>query len=169
MSFTKRVAGPAAFLLFLLLIGAVHGQADEPDAAAALAEADSEVAMVFEALLDAEEVGVDVSALLEELNAACELLATAHVYYGNENFSGALALAKLAIERAAGLETEALELANSAAMEHGRRLSSTMSVSVAGAILVPLAGLLGWRYVKAWFVRRLGKMKPEVRDVDEPE
>jgi hypothetical protein len=167
MSFTKRVAGSAAFLLFFLLIGVVYGQADEPDVAAVLAEADSEVAVVFEALLDAEAVGAEVSALLEELNFACGLLATAHVCYGNGNLSGALVYAEWTRDRLEGLEAAATALGHAAAMEQGGRRSSTVTVSVVGAVLAPLVGVLGWRYVRAWYVRRIGKMKPEVRDVDE--
>jgi hypothetical protein len=167
MSFTKKVAGPAAFMLLLLLIGAVHGQVDEPDAAAALAEADWEVAVVFEGILDAEAVGADVSALLEELNTTCTLLATAHVYYAHGNFSGALVFAELTRDQLERLEAAVTALGHAAAMEQGRRLSSTVTASVVGAVLAPLVGVLGWRYVKAWFVRRMWKMKPEVRDADE--
>jgi hypothetical protein len=169
MSFMEKAVPISAMLLLCLCIGGVFGQSDEGAATAALAEADARATTVFELLRDAEEVGGNVSVVREALNEVCGWLATAQAYHRSGNFSGALAFAELAIERAVGLEIEALELANSAAVEHGRRLSSTLSVSVAGAILVPLAGFLGWRYVKAWFVRRLGKMKPEVRDVDEPE
>jgi hypothetical protein len=123
--------------------------------------------VVFKALLDAEEVGADVSALLEGLNTTCGLLAAAHVCYANGNFTGALVYAELTWDQLEGLEAAVTVLGHAAAMEQGRRLSSTVTASVVGAILAPLVGVLGWRYVKAWFVRRMWKMKPEVRDVAE--
>jgi hypothetical protein len=170
MSFTKNmVVALSAVLLLYLYIGTVWGQPDEADAAAvALEQADAEVAGVFELLQDAEAMGADVSALRDALTEACGWLATAHAYQRSGNLSGALALAEQTAQRGEGLEAEALMLANSAALERGRRLSVTMAISVAGALLVPLVGLVGWRYVQAWYVRRVWKMKPEVRDVDEP-
>lgn len=167
MVLTKTMVGPSVLLLLCLSVGMVHGQADEPAAAAALTEADSKVGLVFETLLEAEELGADASALRGELNVTCGLLATAHVCYGLGDLSEALFFAEQTLDGLERLDAEVSELVNSAVLERGRRLSFTVTVSVVAAILALLIGFLGWQYVKAWYLRRVLKMKPEVSDVDE--
>jgi hypothetical protein len=163
MSLIKKIIGPSVLLLLCLYVGAASCQADEMSASTAISEADSDLALVFEKLLEAEELGADVVGLLEKLDEAGGFLATAHINYGRGNFSGALYFAELTIERLDGLDVAAVELVNSVGVERGQRLSLTVMGSVVGIFIAVFVGFVGWSYVKAWFVRRILKMKPEVK------
>jgi len=151
-----------AFLLVgLLVVLNVSCQTGEAAAAIAISEAEHDLALVYVAVLEAGEVGINVSSLLGRMNTVGDLLAKAEVCYGNGNFSGASYFAELASDDLAVFKDEAIEAARSFRAERAQALYLTVAGSAVGGFLVILTGLMGWGFVKARYIRKLSKMKPE--------
>jgi len=167
-----RVKFVLAFAAFVLLVfGGCHRfcvfGANETDAVAAIAAVEEKIIPCYNAVLEAESFDVNVSSFLVRLNVAGGFLADAEMCYRNGNFSGAVYFAGLASESLSGLESEAVELTNSAEVERSQKLSWTIVGSAFGVFLVVFFGFLGWGYVRNHYVRKVLKMKPEVSGVDE--
>jgi hypothetical protein len=154
--------------VFSLLNANVYGQVDEATASEAVSKAGLNLSSAYAAVLDAENIGADVSGYLPRLNVAGEFLARAEICYRDGNYSGALHFADLASEGLAGLPGEVTELAESAAESRGQALYWTVAGSAFGVVVVVFAGFLSWGRVRAWHVQRVLRMKPEVSDAAEP-
>ena len=136
--------------------------ADESSAASAVAGAEADVGSAYEAVLEAEQVGADVSALLVRLNDAGESLAEAEVAYRLGDFDESVRLADICSGISEEVTSEAYELRNSAGNENVQRMWFTMIGSVSGVTLVVLGSLWFWRFFKHRYLRRVLRMKPEV-------
>ena len=154
--------GVLACCVLVLLVASVDCEVAEAEAAAAVFDAQDAVAVAFDAVLAAEQMGADVSALLDPLNAAGGLLADAWTCYRQGNWSGTVHFADLVRARLSGIEAEAEGLANAAAVARGTALSWMVGVSIFGIGLVVAVGYLAWGRVRAWYLRRLLRMRPEV-------
>lgn len=166
MSSCKRLVSSFAVLLaFSLLVGTVVGQVDEAAAEAAASRARRDLAAAYAAVLEAENAGANVSSYLPGLNVAGAYLVLAELCYRDGNFSGAVYFADLVSDGVAGMEGEVAELAHAAADARGQALYWTVAGSIVGVAVVVLAGFVSWGRVRAWYVRRLLKAKPEVADV----
>ncbi len=155
-------------VLFLSLISTrVFGETEEGAAATRISEAKSAMASAFEAVLEAENVGVNISDFQERLNHFGSLLASAEMLYRNGNYSGAVYYAGSVSGGCEGMKNEAVNLANYVAAERGQMVLWTVGVSALGFFGVLIGGFLGWGYVKKWYVKELLEMKPEVKEDDE--
>ena len=154
-------------LVLTLLTANVSGQVDEAAAGEAVSRARQVLTSSYEAVLEAEAAGADVSAFLSRLNAASDYLVRAEKLYIDGDFSGALGMATLVTDALAGLDVDATDLAGSVASELGRALFLAVAGSAFGVVLVVFAGFLGWGFVRGRYVKRVLKMKPEVSDVAE--
>ena len=162
----RFLKGSVSFLLFLVLAGllsryvfVVRG-ADE--ASSSVEEADVAVRQAFDATLDAERAGADVSGLMAKLNEAGELLAEAENAYRIGNFSEAASKADQCYMLADGVIGEASSLKSSALADAQARFSSTLMFSIAGAVVFVTASVLIWVLFKPFYAKKLLKMKPEV-------
>jgi len=163
----KRVLrGSVSFLLVLVLAGLFsHGVfvvRGVDEASSSVGEADVAVRRAFNATLDAERAGANVSGLMAKLNEAGELLAEAETAYRIGNFSEAANKADKCSVLVDGVIGEASSLKSSALADAQARLSSTLIFSLAGAVVFVTALILIWVLLKPFYAKKLLKMKPEV-------
>jgi len=166
MSFSKL------FFVFLILsvsvfvvpvfVSAALGADGEDVVVSAIDRAEESVVSAYEAVLDAEEVGADVSELLDRLNVAGEYLAEARVCLGLGDFDEAVRLADLCYDVVEGVEGEAFGLESEA-----HALGVTDSVvrmvgSMVGVVVVVFLGFVFWRVFKRRYSKRVLGMRSEV-------
>jgi hypothetical protein len=163
----KRVLrGSVSFLLVLVLAGLFsHGVLvvrGVDEASSSVGEADVAVRQAFNATLDAERAGANVSGLIVRLNEAGDALREAEIALGNGNSSEAASKAVQCIGIAESVKGDAVVL-KASALDEARTVfwaSLTFSVVSIAAFAVVLA--LVWRWFKGGYVRRMLGMKPEV-------
>lgn len=131
----------------------------EDVAASAISQAEDVVVSAYEAVLEAEQSGADVSSLLVRLNDAGEHLAKAHMLYELEVFDGAVHSANLSSEIGEEVKGEAYQLKNEA---YGLRVTDLL-VRVIGSTLgvaaVIFASFFGWHAFKRRYSQRNSKNK----------
>jgi len=103
----------------------------------------------YEAVLEAEQAGGNVSGLLAQLNEAGEFLAAARMSYGNGDFDNAVYFANLCGNIGEEVENAAFELEDLASYEGVQRVWFTVLGSISGVILVVSGSLWVW-----WFLKR---------------
>jgi len=156
------------FFVFLVLVFLVPNFApessasDSDSASLAIKQAEATMASAYEAILEAEQVGANVSDLLARLNVAAENLANAHVCHGLGDFENATRFANLCYDIGKEVRNEAYELRIEA---YGPDVISRLVEnigSIIGIIGIIYAGFLGWHVFKRRYHKRLLRMKPEV-------
>jgi len=148
-----------------ILIFSVSASSNQEVAISKIYEAEKSMRQAYEAVLDAEEAGANVSGLLVKLNDAVGLLSEARVAFEAGNFEEATGLASLCMEVCGRAGSQAEKLRVEANYAHGN-MSFWISIgSVFSVSIVVCASLLGYRYFKRWYYRRLLKMKPRVGHV----
>jgi len=162
------VLKPFAILLTLLVfVSPVFAFGDsalssENVAASAISMAEESVVSSYQAVLEAEAAGANVSDLLARLNVAVEDLAQAHISYRLGDFDGAGRFASLCIDVGEAVKIEAYKLRD-LAVEGGRqRFWWTMVGSIIGVGAVVCGSFLGWRVFQRRYFQRVFGMKPEV-------
>ncbi len=148
-------------LSFCILVSSAFG-VEGNEAWTAIDTADSAVASAYQAVLEAEEAGANVSGLLKELNFGAEALAKANTLYRIENFDEAVYFADLGYDSIVEVMAEADGLRNLAVAERKQRLLLTSLASAFEVGFVVLCGFFGWRQFKKRYFRGVLKMKPEV-------
>jgi len=161
------------FVLLILFVYAVPvfvpgvlGVDGEDVAVSAVDRAEVAAASAYEAILDAEEAGVDVSGLLAELNVAGRYLDEAHVWLGLGDFDEATRFADLCYDIAADVRNEAYGLINE---DHGPWVTDSvvrMTGSIVGVVVVVFVGFVVWRVFKRRYRRRVLGLRPEVVKVE---
>lgn len=106
-----------------------------------LADAEEAIAAAYQAVLDAEEAGGDVSILLLHLNEAADHLSRGRQLNNTQDLDEA-------IRQANEVELAAAELQDSAVNSSLQRTTSTMILSVVAIALIAIGGLLFWGYLK---------------------
>jgi len=164
MSFSKLF-----FVLLILsvfavpiFVSGVFGVDGADGAASAVYRAEVAVVSAYEAVLDAEEVGADVSGLLAELNVAGGYLAEAHVWFGLWDFDNATRFADLCYYSVEDVRSKAVELKNEA---HSLWVTDSvvrMVWSLIGVVVVVFLGFVVWRVFKRRYHRRILGLRPEV-------
>jgi hypothetical protein len=172
---TKRLSDVTAVsvskLFFVLLVLSVFvpgalGVDGEDVAVSAVDRAEVAAASAYEAVLDAEEAGVDVSGLLAELNVAGRYLAQAHVWLGLGDFDEATRFADLCYDVVVDVRKEAYGLQNE---DHGSWVTDSvvrMTGSIVGVVVVVFLGFVVWRVFKRRYRRRVLGLRPEVLKVE---
>jgi hypothetical protein len=134
----------------------------EDAASLAISQAEQVLASAFEAVLEAERAGANVSGLLVMLNDAGVFLAKAQVAYRLGDFEEAVGFADLCYEIGEGVKGKAGELRVEA---YGPRVIGfwlTMAGSLVGVVAVGVGSVWGWRFFKRRYYRHVLRMKPEV-------
>lgn len=156
--------------VWLLLVLAVAGLllygplcvkgADE--ASSSVPEADVAVRQAFQATLNAERAGANVSGLMLRLNEAGVILGEAEIAFGNGDSSGAAGNASLCIGIAGSVKSDADVLKASALDEAQAVFQTSLIVSVVGIATFVVVLVLVWRWFKRGYVRKTLGLKPEV-------
>jgi hypothetical protein len=150
------------FALSSTLMLSVSATGNQEVAASTISEAEESMARAYEAVLDAERVGADISGLLVRLNDAAALLSNAHMAFDVEDFEEATRFAESTSEVGYEVvdEAELLEIeANNAQVDKSWLFLVT---SALGVSVVLVASLLGYEYFKRRYYQRLSKMRPRV-------
>lgn len=140
----------------------VSASSNQEVALSNISESEQSMAHAYDAVLDAERVGANVSGLLVRLNDAAGLLSESHMAFEAGDFEEAIRFAELSIEVGSevGSEAELLKVkANNASVN---RTWWFMFGSVLGVSFVLIASLLGYRYFKRRYYGRMLKMRPRV-------
>jgi hypothetical protein len=151
-SFGAGFAFLMALMLFLLIVGGsscvfvAHGT--EGDARAAIAEAESEVADCYGAVVDAERTGANVTDLLNTLNEAGVLLSRAYLAYSVGDFGSARDFAVWCGENLTGVVDEADALKQTAIQERYLDFMVNVVGSAVGSVAIVCGGFAIWFLLK---------------------
>jgi hypothetical protein len=132
------------------------------DASASVGEADVAVRQAFNATLDAERAGANVSRLILRLNEAGGILVEAEMALGNGNSSEAASKAGQCIGIAENVKGDADVLKTSALDEAQTVFWTSLTFSVVGIAVFVAVLVLVWRWFKPGYVREMLGLKPEV-------
>ena len=153
----KLMVKSASKLLVLLIVLAFSASIFTPEilasnsedtAIASIEGAENALVFAYQAVLEVEQVGANVSGLLAQLNEAGELLAKAHMAYRLEDFDNATSSADQSKDVGIEVKNEAYELKNSAWHENIQRLWLTIMGSVLGVIVIVSGSFWAWRFLK---------------------
>jgi hypothetical protein len=132
------------------------------EASLAIGEADSALRRAFEAVLEAERAGANVSDLIVKLDEAGGLLAEAENAYRVGNFSEAVSKADKCSMLADGVVGEALSLKSSALADAQKATLQTLTFSCVGGVAFLTVLFFVWGWFKRAYAEKLMRMKPEV-------
>jgi len=127
-----------------------------------LQSANNAVGRAFEAVLDAEKAGANVSQLLVKLNTAGELLSEAQNTYNSKNTSNVTAIVENAHQIADQVNADAINLRNDSLIKSQNNILFTLIFSIVGAIVFGILLVLVWRKISHAHVKKTLEMKPEV-------
>ena len=164
---SSRVAKASALLLLVFVVFGlvfwgrfcVRG-ADE--AQSSVGDADVAVRQAFDAALEAERAGANVSGLLVRLNEAGTILGEAEIAVRNGNSSEAASKVEQCIGLAESVRNDADALKASALGEAQRVLWLSLAFSLVGIAVFVVVMVFVWRWFKRGYVRRMLGMRPEV-------
>jgi len=137
-------------------------EVSEDEASLALTNAEKDLVLAYQAVLEAEQAGANVSSLVPKLNEAGEYLARAQVEYRIGHFENATNFAGSSRSIGDEVQNAAAGLKTSAFFERVQHMWFMMIGSLAGMILVFLGSFWVWRAFKRRYYRRVLGMKPEV-------
>ena len=124
--------------------------------------ADTAVGLAFEAILDAEKFGANVSDLLGSLESAGALLSEARMAYAAGELEEANVKADSVISLAGAVQVSAMDVKYVALQDQMSSLNFTFVISVVGAAVFVVVLALVWLLFKRVYGRRVLGMKPEV-------
>jgi hypothetical protein len=154
-------------VVFLFCLSTPHVFAvDGDEAQDAINSAESQLNLVYGAVLEAESVGADVSGLLVKLNNSSVLLSEAVNQYRIGNFSEAKVFAVQCFDSLNGVDVEADVLRDGAVFARKQLLFVSAIESAFGIGIVLYVGFFGWRFFRKKYYRRVLEMKPEVQADD---
>ena len=143
----------SAFFVFLLLVSNPWvSAASEGNATLAITQAEEKVSSAYEAVLEAEQVGANVSELVDRLNVAVGHLADAQMLFRSGDFDGAIHSADLA-NIGVDIKTDAEQLKVDTQSSWNASLLSRLIVPIVGVTVVSLATFIAWRGFKQRYFR----------------
>lgn len=146
----------STLLLFLLSVPIISVNAQSENATSlALAEAEENLVSTYEAVLEAEQAGANVSSLIEKSNLASEYLAEAHTWYRLGAFDKANEWAGLCSDAIEDVKNEAFELTEEAKKINETEFVANMILSVAGVVVVLVSCSVAWLVFKRRYQRQL--------------
>lgn len=149
-------------LLYSTAQNTAHPQLSTQNVDSKLQAANSAIIQAFNAILDAEESGANVTDLINQLNIASELLAQANIEYTTGNLSSAANNAEAVLPITQKVLVDA-QNAKQTASAHGQTVFwSTLALASVGIFSFVLVLFLLWRWFKKKYVSNLFDTKPEV-------
>jgi len=134
----------------------------ENTATTSIERAENALASAYQAVLETEQVGANVSGLLAQLNEAGEFLVEAQVAFRLGDFDEAVISANNCSEIGESVKDEADELRVKAYGSRTMGFWLTTTGSLVGVIAVGFGSFWGWRVFKRRYYKRVLRMKPEV-------
>ncbi len=150
----KKVSSKLLVLLIVLAFSAsifmseIFASNSEDTATTSIEGAENALVSAYQAVLEVEQVGANVSGLLAQLNEAGEFLAKAHMAYRLGNFDNATSSADQSKDIGIEVENKAYELKDSAWRENIQHIWLTIMGSVLGVILVATGSFWVWHFLK---------------------
>lgn len=132
----------------ILFVSPVLASSNQESASLAITDAEETIISAYEAVLEAEQAGGNVTGLLTQLNKAGDFLATARMFYRNGDFDDAVRLADSSKNMGEEVKNSAHELKDQAWNEGVQRMWFTMFGSIFGIISVVLGSLWVWHFLK---------------------
>ena len=130
--------------------------------ASKLQAANNAFEQAFNAVLDAEKAGANVTTLLAQLNNAAGILAQAENSYRTGDSNTAAVKADSVLPIAQEVTTAAQNAKQTALVSGQNAFWSTIVFTVIGAFAFVLVLLLVWRRFKRRYINNLSQAKPEV-------
>lgn len=153
----------SVLLLFLLPVFIPWVSASSEDVAIlSITQAEESLASAFEAVLDAEMAGANVSGLLGRLNVGGEYLAEAYAYVRLGDSENAGRFAGLCVEAVDDVESEAVGLRDEAVRLGEADFGVKFFGSVVGVVVVVVAGFVVWRVFRRRYHEKVLGLRPEV-------
>ncbi len=153
-----------ALFLFVIMLGPVCFAVSADAAGSALDQAERDLSSAFVAVADAGDSGADVAGLLERLSVAGDYLSGARVAYRVGDYERAYSDSVACSSTLDGVVSDAMQLQASAENERSEGMLLAVVGSGVGLVLLSVLGLLGWRYLSKWYLRRAMDLKPVVED-----
>ncbi len=155
-------------ILFVLLTLSVcflsvqQATAQTDSATSKLQAANNAVDQAFNAVLDAEKAGANVTDLLAQINVAEGLLAQAENSDRTGNTNTAATQADSVLPIAQQVTNEAQNAKQTAIVSSQNALWSTIALTAIGVFVFVLVLFLVWRRFKRNYIERLSEAKPEL-------
>jgi len=130
--------------------------------ASVIESAEKSVFSAYQAVLEAEQVGANVSNLIGQLNIAGELLAQALILYRTGDLDGAINLSNLCYEMGVAIRAEAHKLRDVTIEAMGQRFRLTVLVSFGFISSIVCVSFFGWRAFERRYHRKILRMRLEV-------
>jgi hypothetical protein len=132
------------------------------DASASVGEADVAVRQAFNATLDAERAGANVSGLILRLNEAGTILGQAEIALSNGNSSEAASKAGQCVTIADGVKSDAVALKASALDGAQTTFWRYLAFSVVGVAVFVVVLAVVWRRFRRGYVGKVLGARPRV-------
>jgi hypothetical protein len=152
----------AFLVLSISITPAICQNPSREGAEAKIGEAEGAFISAYEAVLDAERAGANVSDLIVKLNEAAKLLAEAENAYRIGNFSEAASKAEECSGSADSVRDEALTLKGEALAVRQNIFLQNLSITLVGSAVFLIFLFFVWDWFKRFYSKKLMKMKPEV-------
>jgi hypothetical protein len=166
-SLSKKRPKDFAWLLLILMIaallskGPIHVKGADKTFPS-VAEADTAVRQAFNATLNAEKAGANVSGLIFRLNEAAGILGEAEIALANGNSTEAASKADECIGIAQSVRSDADILKTSAPNEAKAVFQPSLVFSLAGIAVFVVVLVVVWSRFKRGYIKKTLGMKPEV-------
>jgi hypothetical protein len=149
-------------VLCTCLLGVYPSSAQTEQATSKLQAANTAVTQAFNAVLDAETTGANVTVLLTQINTAQDILAQAENSYRTSDFNTAATQADNVLPITKQVTLDAQNAKQNAMVSSQNSFWFTISLTVIGIFVFALVLFLVWRRFKAKYIERLSELKPEV-------
>ncbi len=134
----------------------------ELDVSMDLVEAEENLVLAYNSVLDAEKAGANVSDLLSQLNAGAQYLNQAYSNFDTGDFEAVVYFSNLCIETIDGVSEQAILLMDEAVQLQSSNLLIQIFGSIIGMAVVIVGGVIFWRIFKRYYMDGISELKPEV-------
>lgn len=149
-------------LVFLMSISSFNHVVAQTDQTMTLQTANSAFEEAFNTVLDAEQAGANVTALLGRLNVAADLLAQVEMAYRHGDPTTVADNADIALTIVLEVKTNAYTAKEAALVAYQNNFLSIGVLSVVDSVLFVFLLFLVWRLLKQRHIKDLLRSKPEV-------
>jgi hypothetical protein len=163
-NYCKQLA--VSIFVFLALGSCFYGEhyvfAQTDQTALKLQAANTAVEQAFNAVLDTEKAGANVTGLLSQLNSAAGILAQAEVSYRTGDYNSTTAQVDSVLSIAQQVTNAAQNAKQTALFSGQNAFWSSIAFTVISAIVFVLVLFLVWRWFKRSYLKILIEAKPKV-------
>jgi len=152
----------ALLALSVSVLGVDYVVAQTDQAGLKLQVANSAFEQAFNAFLDAERAGANVTILLDQLNVAADLLAQAEMAYRNVDSATVANKADSALSIVLEVKADAVSAENAALVAYQNAFWLTAALSAVGVAVFVFVLFSVWRLLKQRYVKNFLGAKPEV-------